>query len=321
MAIISNAGTIHYDKVLTNYAADYQPQEYKFINGLLLPTVPVAKQSDKYAKFSAEGRYDIKNSTRAKGTRSNKISTYFLSDDTYFCDEKSLSEDIYWQDIANADLNVEEKKKTYNVMAALMLEREYNVANLVFTAANYSAGATKSTTACAAKWDIDEYSKTNPRTELNAYKRLIGQRIGVNPNVLVINETVADGLMDSPFLQNYLSSNVDKNIDEMVLARYFQVDRVLIGKAGYNTAKEGQTVTMGGLWGKHALLAYVNPSAGLSDSSFAKTFIWNMEGRGTVGVRKWDIEDTKTTTVEAEMNYDNKIVFEDAAFLLTDIIS
>lgn len=318
--IISNAGTIHYDRILMNYAADYQPQEYKFINQFLLPSVPVIKQSDKYAMFSAKGRYNIKNSTRAKGTKSNKIETYFLSDDSFYCDEKSLSEDIFWQDIANADLQGEEKSKVRNVMAALKLEEEFNASALVFDAANYSSSS-KVAVAAGNRWSEDDYQTNDPRKMIQDYKLTISNRIGIEPNTLVFNKTAANGLMRNPYIQAYMSANVDKDITTIVLAKYFDVDRVLIGSGAYNTAKEGQTISMSAIWGKNALLCYVKPDAGLTDPSFAKKFVWNMPNRGLIGARKFDDEARKMTTVEAEINYDQKITFEASAILLTDVIA
>jgi hypothetical protein len=124
-----------------------------------------------------------------------------------------------------------------------------------------------------------------------------------------------------------MASTAVKNIDAVVLAGYFGVGKVLIGSAAYNTAKEGQTVSTSGMWGKHALICYTQPNATMEDPSFAKTFLWNGVGnaasqdRGIVGVRKWYDENTKTNYIESEINYDQKIVFEDAAYLLSDIIA
>lgn len=45
------------------------------------------------------------------------------------------------------------------------------------------------------------------------------------------------------------------------MAMAFGVDRVLVGRAVYNSAKEGQAASTNFIWGKNAIVAYIAPSA------------------------------------------------------------
>ena len=56
------------------------------------------------------------------------------------------------------------------------------------------------------------------------------------------------------------------------MAQFFGLDRILVGKAIYDTAKEGQTASKSYVWGKHFLLAYVAPSPGRKRPSLGYTF-------------------------------------------------
>jgi len=329
MSITTKVGTIHYDALLSNYAADYMSQQNKFITKELLPAVIVNKQGDKYAKFSSKGLFDVKNDLRAKGTEAEMIDTLFMSSDSYYCDERALKEKIYLQDIINADAIVqEEKRKTFRLVNALLLSQEYRAASLVFTAANYSS-TSKATIAAADQWSLNDYATNDPQKQIRDYAYTICNRSGLTYSDLtvVISDETMNGLRRSPFIQNYMASTVAKNIDANVLAGYFGVGKVLIGAASYNTAKEGQTVSVSGMWGKNALICYTQAGATMEDPSFAKTFLWNGVGnaatqdRGIVGVRKWYDENTKTNYIESELNYDQKIVFEDVAYLLSEVIA
>lgn len=327
MSITTKSGIIHYDKVLTNYAVDYSPQQYKFINDLVLPAVVVNKQTDLFRKYSITGKRDVKNSLRAKGVPSNKVDMFAFTHDTYTCPEYALHEEIYPQDLANSDILDEEKHKVYNIMEALLLQKEKNCSDLVFDEANYAGGSKVNISDANDRWDKDDYTTNDPREMIFEYKRTVSRRLGIEPNTLVINDETYDGLCRSAFLASWLGTTKDKNVDLADLAKFFKVARVIVGSSVYNSAKEGQTSNLATIWGKHALLAYINPSTRMDDASFGKTFVWNgadnptTASRGTVGVRKWYDEDRKIYKIETEMNYVQKLVFQDAAFFIQNVIS
>ncbi|GAH07234.1 unnamed protein product, partial [marine sediment metagenome] len=57
-----------------------------------------------------------------------------------------------------------------------------------------------------------------------------------------------------------------------LLASIFEVEKVIIGAAGYNTAKEGKIASYSYLWGNDAILAYVEPRPGIKKFSLGYTF-------------------------------------------------
>jgi hypothetical protein len=319
----TNLGTTRYDVLQTRYAANYQSQ-LSFIADEILGEVVVDHESDKYAVFSAKGKYNKYDDVRAKGAPANLIDNLRVGDETYSCVERALKIEAFWQDMADeSKIIMEKNRKTANLMDGLKIGKEFRASELVFGATNYDSNHKE---AAPTKWDSDEWVSYNPRPFIKEKMRIIEKRIGRRPNLMVINSDVADGLLESPFIQAYLSSNVEKNIDEAVLQRFFGIDKVLIGRGSYNSANIEKDVVMTDMWTDNVLICWTQKAATVNDASFGKTFKWNgkfkatTQNRGIVGVRSWSNEETKTDYVEAEMNYIQKITFQDAAFLITDVL-
>ena len=71
---------VHVDQALTNVSIAYQNAQ--FVADDVFPTIPVAKQSNKYFIYSKD-RFRIVDDARRPGTRANEIN-WTLSTDTYF---------------------------------------------------------------------------------------------------------------------------------------------------------------------------------------------------------------------------------------------
>lgn len=324
MPITTKIGTIHYDKLLSKYAADYKSQTTKLIYNEIMASVPVEKQTDLYTVFESTGKFDIANDERGPGTAANFIDNLKVTAQTYFAKEKSLRGKVRDQDVnAAAPILMEQRRKTNNLMDSLLLNLEKRVADLVFDPANF----TSHTSVVADKWDLNDYMTNDPRIDVEPAIRLVSQTSGIRPNILVINEEVADGIMRSPFVTSVMPDDDFRIATQKTLAAFFKIAEVIVGEAVLNTANESQTKSLDTIWGKNCLLAYRNPSSGLDDPSFAKTFKWTGGGqrrsqnRGLVGVRVYPNDELKEDYVEVDMNYDNKITFLDSSFLLSAVIS
>ena len=102
-----------------------------------------------------------------------------------------------------------------------------------------------------------------------------------------------------------------------LLARVFQLEKVLIGEAGKNTAVDGQTDSLSYVWGKHAVIAYVAPKMGIKTLTAGLTFVY-----GTRTVKRWRDEDREGTYVRVGGdNYIQKIVAVGALYLVKNAVA
>ena len=94
-----------------------------------------------------------------------------------------------------------------------------------------------------------------------------------------------------------------------------EIDRILIAKAVKTTTPEGAaTATTVFTHGKAALLLHVADAPAILTPSAGYTFAWSQVSAGlgeAVGISQFVIDQIKSTRVEGEIAFDNKVVSVD----------
>jgi hypothetical protein len=105
-----------------------------------------------------------------------------------------------------------------------------------------------------------------------------------------------------------------------MVASLFEVDRVIVAGAGYNTSKEGQTDTMSYIWGKNGILAYIAPRIQPKLMTLGLTYTWQQ--MQTERMRGTDEEDRKGTYIRVGNHYyDENLVSASAGYLIKNIVA
>lgn len=328
MADIANQrGTIHIDKYLTNKSIAYASQIPNMIHHKLFPNVMTNKQSDKYVVFDNGAGRRIENDIVSPRTVPNKVISWKFSNDAFYCDPHALSDDYTPDEEANADLPINHAKDTMEgVVENVLLIKEYNLATLAFTAGNFT-----NTAAATTKWDADD--GLDPRIQVNSAINIVRLACGVRPNTMVINSPTFDALQINPYVSTYLSDAADKDVNLKKLAAFFNINRILVGSATYNSAKEGQTAVQADLWTDNALLCYVSPRPQMKSPSFGYTYEWNKYSAKQLGIsndmrtatrpliKKFKQQRPELTFIDAYNYYSQKITFNTAGYLITDVLT
>lgn len=143
-------------------------------------------------------------------------------------------------------------------------------------------------------------------------------------NTLVLGYETFRQLKNHPDLVDRIKYTSSQTITEDMLARMFDLDRVLVAKAVKATNNEGATGAYGFAYGKGALLAHVASAPGLLTPSAGYTFSWTGVSGGigsTIGVSSFRMESLKAERVEAEMAFDNKVIGSDLGYFWTTIVA
>jgi hypothetical protein len=146
----------------------------------------------------------------------------------------------------------------------------------------------------------------------------------MEPNTLVLGYEVFRQLKNHPDLVDRIKYTSSQTITEDMLARMFDLDRVLVAKAVKATNNEGATEAYSFAYGKAALLAHVAPSPGLLTPSAGYSFNWTGVSGGigsTIGVSSFRMESLKAERVEAEMAFDNKVIGADLGYFWNTIVA
>ncbi len=303
---------VHVDAGLTNLSVKYQNDE--LIGNDLSPELIVKKMSDFYYIYGKED-FKVRDDIRIPGTEAQEIyHTYTTS--SYICEAHSLKEKVPDEVKDNADDPLDpEFDATELVTNNILLNREKRIATLARTAGNYGAGMTSSP---AVLWSTATTSDP-VRDILRIAAKAVHASIFKKPNTIVIPYEVALVLSwhaDIRDLVKHTHPDLLMVADGIILPKTLWGMKVLMPGAGENTAAMGQTESLGYIWGKDVIVAYVNPSSGLRKLTFMQTFQWKSRE-----VSKWYEQKIKSTWVQCEEWSTEKMISNVAGYLLTTCIA
>lgn len=311
---------VHVDSILTNISVAYIQKSDNFVAQQVFPVVPVDKQSDLYFKYTKGDWFRDEAEKRADATESAG-SGYALGTDSYFCDVYAFHKDIGDQVRKNTDTPLDpDRDGTQFVTQRMMLRQEIQWVSDYFKTGVWATD--KSGSSDFTQWS--DFAGSDPLEDIELGKETILSNTGFEPNTLVMGYSVFRKLKNHPDLVDrikYTSSNV---VTTAIMAKYFDVDRVLVCKAIKNTAKEGQTAAFSFTHGKHALLLYVNSSPSILQPSAGYVFTWKgvSEGLGTsIGITRFRMQHLRADRIEAQIAWTNKIVANDLGFFYNNAVA
>ncbi len=169
----------------------------------------------------------------------------------------------------------------------------------------------------ATDWDD---ASGAPITNVRTASRTISQATGNAANTMVCGEIVYDALLVNAQILGTMqyTNTVTIATREALLAAVLGLDALLVSRAIYNTANEGQTASYSPVIDDDALIYYNNPSAGLFDATAGKTFVWN-PGGGAGGVRSYMEDQTNSMILQHQEQWDQKLVANTLGYFFADI--
>src|SRR5215208_5948506 len=301
------------DPVLTNVSIGYQNSAY--IADQLYPTLPVATQSGKHFIYD-KGRFRVNDNMRGAGAASKETTLNLTTGLPYFCEDHALKQFVTDEDMDGAVAPMDPMvDATENVTEMHMVAREVELAAALTATGTMTQNTTLSGT---SQWS--DYSNSDPFTNIETGKQTIHAAIHVDPNICVLSKQTWDKLKHHPAFLERVKYSQKGVISEDLLASLIGVDRVIIAAAGKNAAMEGQTDSMSYIWGKHAILAYVNPRLGQKMITLGLTYQW--QTRKVERLRGSNEEDRKGTYVRVGNHYwDSNLVSASAGYLIKDAVA
>lgn len=310
---------VHVDAILTNVSVAYMQRAENFIADKVFPVVPVDKQSDKYFVYDKNDWLRDEAQVRTDGTESVG-SGYNLSTATYYADVFAIHKDVGDQTRANADapINVDREAAEF-VTHRLLTRREIQFNTDFMTDGVWGTSATGVASGASTNEFVqwNNYTTSDPIEDIEAGKASILSVTGLEANTLVLGYDVFRQLKNHPDLVDRIKYTSSQTITEDMLARMFDIDRVLVSKSIKATNAEGATGAYSFTTGKNALLCHVADAPGLLTPSAGYTFQWTGVSGGlgsTIGTSSFRLESLKATRIEAELAFDNKVVGSDLGY-------
>lgn len=298
---------VHVDAVLSGVSVMYKNDD--LIADLVMPVIPVKKESDKYYKYTRNWR--LPEAKRAAGAEAAEVE-WDVTTDTYSCEEYALKDLIPDRVRDNADkpLNMD-VDTTENLTDLIHLLREKRVADIVFAGANH--GST-SALAGANRWD--DYAGSDPIGDVRTARDAVHAASGKMPNVMIVGKQVHSKLLDHPDVLERIKYTQKGLVTADLLATFFEVDKYLVGKALYDSSQSGGTESLAYVWGKSVALVYAEASPGLKKVSYGYQF----QSRG-FRTKKWREEKRDGDFIESGEIRDEKVVATACGYLYTTVVS
>lgn len=290
----SGSGSVHVDKILTNISIAWPTGT--LVGERLFPVVGVQKQTDKYYTFGRES-WLPKDDVRAPGTEATEIPGLAVSTNNYYAVEHALEIAVTDEERQNADAPLSpDRDATELLTGRIMLTRELAMKTLVTTTANYSSTSSQ-TNSGTTLWS--DYVNSDPIKDMRGGKTIINGRIFLDPTTIVVPYQVMVVLDDHPDFLERIKYSERAIFSPELLAAVIGIPNVIIPGVGFNSANEGQPSTLGYLWGKDVVLAYVPPRAGLKIPAFGYEFQW-----GGQFVDRWREEKRASDLLRVRRRYD-----------------
>ena len=298
-----SAQASHVDALLTDFSRKYRNGAY--VGDVIMPVMPVTKYSDKFARYKKESTFRIADTTTGFRSEAKKVS-WETDTDSYSVQPHGLTDYVTDREKANADPVYDlELDTTEYLTDQILLAREYEIATMCTTAANFTNHYT-----CAGdhQWNsgaADATPVTDIRTGIS--------KCVIRPNIMVVGQEVWDVLIEDATLMDKIKYSQTGIITEALVAQVFGLEKVVVGKAmGYVSG------TLTYLWGKNVVLAHVEPPR-LKSIQFGMTFSMTSSHI----VRKWPEPKVGggSTQIEVDYDYQPKVVCADVAYLIGEAIS
>lgn len=307
---------VHIDAILTNISVAYMQMEQNFVSTRVFPLVPVDKQSNKFFKYTKNDWFRDEAQVRADATESAG-GGYNLSTDSYNATVWAFHKDVGDQTRANADapINLDREAAEF-VTSRLLLRKEVDWQESFFTTGvwgqDYTGVASSPSSNQFIQWS--DYTNSDPIEDIEEGKEEILSTTGFMPNTLVLGYQAFRKLKNHPDLVDRIKYTSAQTITEDMLARMFEVDRVMVTKSVKATNNEGAAEAYNFVFGKSAMLCYSAPSAGLLQPSAGYTFGWTGVSGGlgaTIGTSRFRMDSVKAERIETESAWDHKVVAAD----------
>lgn len=267
---ISTGRDLHIDQNLTNVAMNYRPTG--MIADMIAPIVTVQKETDLYPVFNQAEAFAIESTARSRGTRAQRI-TRSVSSAGYTAKNYALAYDLPIEDRANMDaayaFELEAGAARY-LTDKLWLDWDRRVLSTVGSTTNVATGFLT-----GSAWN----GATNGDPVSQIYRAIeqIQGSTAYRPNTILFGWQAYNLFRRNSNVRNFVlgSNNGGGVLSRSAVAGIFEVEKVLVAEAFYNSANEAKSISLASTFPADSVLVYYAPSAPSREvPSFMYSFRW-----------------------------------------------
>jgi hypothetical protein len=263
-------GSVHNISTLSNISVQYANEEY--IGDQLMPIVTVAKPDGIFFRYDRRDRMSYPDD--AIGPRGNATEIDEGRDtDTYSCKTYALQNYVDAMTLAAEDAPLNELVDLTDALnEGIAFNREIRQAAILTTGSNY--GGNTVALSGADRWD--SVSGGDPIKAIQNARAAVRMGRGATSLYAFCDLEVYNTLSRHPAildLYKYGGSTPGLATPDMI-ARFFGMERLLVGQAWKETAKEGQASSEARIWGHVFGIVRVAARPGIRTAAFGYTLRW-----------------------------------------------
>jgi len=313
------SSSTYVSRLLTNQSLAYRNENY--IADEIMPTIVVKKDTAKILSYSADN-LRIVETVRAQGAKSKIVNHSISMSDFYSLEEHALSEYVSLEEYENADQPIEPQRDAMeNLIDILSVVKEKSLSDNL---SNTSVVTNNTTLSGTDQWS--DYSNSDPIGDIQAAIDTVADATLKEPNTLVFGRSTFNTLIHHPDLIARAQGAVVVTADVVIAllkTTFPSIEKVLVGRAGYNSTKEGQSASLSRIWGKNAWVMYIESNPRLKSRSFGFTYRRKANREIEVYPMSMDSElsDRKSDKIRVSDKYDQKILDVNCAYLIKNAIA
>lgn len=277
------------DLLLTGVSSQYIPNGY--ISEQVLPFVPVDHYTGKLAKYGLDHVRAELSMAGGKGVY-RRVDSHSRSQVGYSLEGHGLEDVITKADYANTlDPYNAEQDVVIGLTHKLWIEKELALATNLGSTSVMTQNTTLSGTS-----QLSDYDNSDPLSVFKTARKAVKDGCGMWPNQVVMDSRTADVIRFHPQIMDHLGYKYNRpgGLENSELARALNVDKVLVANADYNSAAQGQTDSLGAIWGKD-IIFMVAPE-GQSIRQVSLGYMLGLRGQSPRKVYKYPIYNPPDST-------------------------
>lgn len=292
---------VYADELMSNVSIAYTNESY--VSDTLFPEVQVKHRTGLYFKYD-KSKLRIDEDLRAPGTRANRVQ-YGLSQESYgplldHALEQAIPDEDREESVMPLDLDTD---ATENLTERILLSKENNAKTILTTAGTGYTNSSEGYVTLSGTTQWSDYANSDPVGDIRTGIDTVKKNILKKPNTLVLGYEVYSMLINHPAILERIKYSQLGVVTVELLAKVFDIEKVVIAEAEYNTAAEGATDSLSYLFGKNAWLMYITKKPGVRTISYGYTL-----RKGTRGVKRWREDDVEQDVIKVSDVYEHKVM-------------
>ena len=296
-------------------ALEFIQQQDEFIGTRVLPIFQTKKKASIFPAITRESITRDADTKRAPRGNYNRDG-FQAKDRQYNCEEYGLEGplDDGERNMYASDFDAE--LTTVQIVTRRVLQaQEKRIVAQVFNTGVFT-GAALFTDNSAAPWDN---AATDVVAQVRAAREKVRSNSGIDPQNLICSKANIDRLLLNTGVKDAIKYVARLTEAEILnaLADILGVKNIIVGKAIYNSAKEGKSFISADVWSDDfAMVAVIGASERLSDPSMGRTFLWTQDSPENATVEQYRDDAARSDIFRVRQHVDEIVIDPYFAHLL-----